>query len=255
MDAVSYSKAAQQATRISKIIAEPDSTSGLVTMPSVIASGETTTIPAGRVVVHPNLQVDGVLNVEGSLFIPAGGSISDTAVDTDVLTVSTAATLPSATTIGSVSAVELGYLDGVTSNIQTQINGITVPSASETVAGKVELATDAEVQTGTDTVRAVTPAGLLSAFANSKATNGYTKLPNGLILQWGDTGTVAANSTTTVNFPIAFPTEHTVAVASVDYSSTNNNYQAKPRKVSLSQMTILCGDGAADHIYWLAIGY
>lgn len=94
-------------------------------MPSVIASGETTTIPAGRVVVHPNLQVDGVLNVEGSLFIPAGGSVSDTAVDTDVLTVSTAATLPSATTIGSVSAVELGYLDGVTSNIQTQISTLT----------------------------------------------------------------------------------------------------------------------------------
>jgi hypothetical protein len=33
-------------------------------------------------------------------------------------------------------------------------------AASETVAGGVELATTAEVQTGTDTVRAVTPAGL-----------------------------------------------------------------------------------------------
>ena len=35
-----------------------------------------------------------------------------------------------------------------------------VPSASDTVQGKVELATVAEVLTGTDTTRAVTPAGL-----------------------------------------------------------------------------------------------
>jgi hypothetical protein len=35
-----------------------------------------------------------------------------------------------------------------------------VPVASETVAGKVERATDAEVSTGTDTTRYVTPAQL-----------------------------------------------------------------------------------------------
>jgi hypothetical protein len=37
------------------------------------------------------------------------------------------------------------------------------PDASTAVKGLVELATDAEVQAGTDAVRAVTPAGLLSA--------------------------------------------------------------------------------------------
>lgn len=36
----------------------------------------------------------------------------------------------------------------------------TVPDASETVAGRVELATNAETTTGTDTARAVTPAGV-----------------------------------------------------------------------------------------------
>ena len=39
-------------------------------------------------------------------------------------------------------------------------DSISVPSASETVIGRVELATLAEVNTGTDTTRAVTPAGL-----------------------------------------------------------------------------------------------
>lgn len=39
-----------------------------------------------------------------------------------------------------------------------------VSAASETVAGKVELATDAEVATGTDTARAVTPAGASATY-------------------------------------------------------------------------------------------
>lgn len=122
MDVISYSKASAQEVRIKKIIAEPDSTSGLVTMPSVIASGETTTIPAGRVVVHPNLQVDGTLDVQGSLFVPAGGSVSEATVNTGALVVDISAILPSNTAIGNVSAAELGYIDGVTSNIQAQLD-------------------------------------------------------------------------------------------------------------------------------------
>ena len=49
------------------------------------------------------------------------------------------------------------YVDDVVSAIPT------TPSASQTVQGIIEIATDAEVQTGTDTVRAVTPAGLKNA--------------------------------------------------------------------------------------------
>lgn len=40
-----------------------------------------------------------------------------------------------------------------------------LPAASETVAGVVELATDAEAQTGTDTTRAITPANLAAVTA------------------------------------------------------------------------------------------
>lgn len=42
-------------------------------------------------------------------------------------------------------------------------SGGSVPAASTTVAGKVELATNAEAITGTDTARAVTPAALAAA--------------------------------------------------------------------------------------------
>lgn len=44
-----------------------------------------------------------------------------------------------------------------------------VPSASATVQGKVELATDAETATGTDSARAITPSGLSSLLLKSSA--------------------------------------------------------------------------------------
>jgi hypothetical protein len=44
-----------------------------------------------------------------------------------------------------------------------------IAAASDTAAGKVELATTTEAQTGTDTVRAVTPAGLKAAIDDAKA--------------------------------------------------------------------------------------
>lgn len=79
MDSVSYSLASKQAQRIKKIIANPDSTSGIVTVPKTITSGETITIPAGRVAVLPNVQIDGVLNIEngGEVFIPSGTTFGD----------------------------------------------------------------------------------------------------------------------------------------------------------------------------------
>lgn len=77
MDAVSYSLASKQAQRIEKFIENPDSTSGIVTVPKTIASGETVTIPAGRVAVLPNVVVDGILNVEGEVFVPSGATFGD----------------------------------------------------------------------------------------------------------------------------------------------------------------------------------
>lgn len=77
MDQISYAHSAKQSKRIKRFIAEPDSTSGLVSLPKVIEAGENITIPDGRVVVHPNLEIDGTLTIEndGELFVPFGGTI------------------------------------------------------------------------------------------------------------------------------------------------------------------------------------
>ena len=80
MDAISYSLADKQAKRIEKFVAEPDSVAGLVSVPNLVPTGETITIPAGRTVVHPNLQVDGTLDVQGTLFVPSGGTYTATEI-------------------------------------------------------------------------------------------------------------------------------------------------------------------------------
>jgi len=76
MDAISYAYADKAHKRIKKIINDPDSTSGVVTVPSTIAVGETITIPAGRTAVLPNLEVDGTLVTNGTVFIPSGSTLT-----------------------------------------------------------------------------------------------------------------------------------------------------------------------------------
>lgn len=81
MDAVSYAHSAKQAQRIAKFIENPDSTSGIVTTPKVIEAGETVTIPAGRMAVLPNLQIDGDLVIDGDVFVPSGATFGDLDAD------------------------------------------------------------------------------------------------------------------------------------------------------------------------------
>ena len=82
MDIISFNEASTANGRIENFIENPDSTSGIVTVPKTIASGETITIPSGRVAVLPNLVVDGTLNIEGEVFIPSGATFDD--LDTQI---------------------------------------------------------------------------------------------------------------------------------------------------------------------------
>ena len=71
---------------------------------------------------------------------------------------------------------------------------------------QVLAASAADVDAGTDTTKAITPAAL-SGLIRLLGQNGYAKLPGlgGLIVQWGRFSAVANGTTTTV-FPLAFPT-------------------------------------------------
>ena len=78
MDIISFNEASTANSRIEKVNANPDSNSGIVTVPSVIATGDSVTIPAGRTAVLPNLQVDGELVIDGEVFVPSGAVLTST---------------------------------------------------------------------------------------------------------------------------------------------------------------------------------
>ena len=83
-----------------------------------------------------------------------------------------------------------------------------LPAATSGVAGISRFATAAETDAATLSNVAVTPAGLGIA-TRSLGAAGYQRLPGGLIVQWGVTGSadvpVSNSGTWTATFPIAFP--------------------------------------------------
>ena len=125
-----------------------------------------------------------------------------------------------------------------------------VSDATDTVKGKVGLATDAEVAAGSSTSLAITPAGLFSTLAKSHGANGYQKLPNGLIIQWGDAGSVSSGGTQNVTH-LTFPS---LSAAVVAISSSALAYISITAK-SASGFTVRSNNNASSNVYWIAVGY
>ena len=130
-------------------------------------------------------------NVTGTLPVANGGTGVTTSTGTGATVRSTSPALvtpdlgtPTALTL--TSATGLPLTTGVTGTLPilnggtgatTAANAFTAlkQAATDTATGVVELATTAEVQTGTDTTRAITPAGL-AASALGSVTSGLTNV-------------------------------------------------------------------------------
>jgi microcystin-dependent protein len=88
---------------------------------TVPALGDSANVVAAFEDYHTSIapDIDSKANKAGPTFT---GTATFATTSSGNVTVTTLATLPSNTSIGSVSATEIGYLDGVTSSVQTQIN-------------------------------------------------------------------------------------------------------------------------------------
>ena len=88
-------------------------------------------------------------------------------------------------------------------------------------------------------------------FVNSKTANGYSYLPNGLIMQWG-----LQNESNIGTFPVAFPNACFSLIATgnlnafVADGSVTTSYI-----VSNSQFYVRLGSDSGTLLYWIAIGY
>lgn len=99
------------------------------------------------------------------------------------------------------------------------------------------------------------------AFTQSLATNGWQRLPSGLLLQWGTTADIAIDARITVTFPIAFPTvclgayptlitpaafvQHTQSVSAANIGTTS--FQIENQGVGTPSVALPAR--------WFAVGY
>jgi len=156
--------------------------------------------------------VAGTLNVTGTV---SGGVVAPLASPTFTGTV----VLPSTTSIGGVSATELVYLDGVTSNVQTQLDAkLAITAAASTYAPL-----DGPTFTGTVTLPSTTSIGGVSAaeivYLDGVTSNVQTQLD-------GKAGLASPAFTGTPTAPTAASGTNTTQVATtafVQQTAFNNS--------------------------------
>lgn len=138
---------------------------------------------------------------------------------------------------------------------------LSTPLATETLAGFVELSTNAEAQAFTAN-KIIDGAKLAAAFqgANqSLGANGYQKLPGGLIIQWGLSAALGAETGTNITLPVTFPNNTLWAAATIksNVGVAGGSNVAYADFVSNSQISVFneSQSGTTRAIFWFAIGY
>lgn len=139
-------------------------------------------------------------------------------------------------------------------NVATARTNLGVVAATETTAGLLEIATALEAQSFTAN-KAIDGEKLAEAFkgANySLTTNGYQKLPGGLIIQWMNVAE-SVNTSSPRSWPIAFTTACFGAWVSPNVTDSATYVSAITTTGVTFRMGTAFGDGATAYVF--GIGY
>lgn len=132
----------------------------------------------------------------------------------------------------------------LTNSITSLSNSVVKLSGTQTITGKKTFSVAAY---GT---ASAADNSLLTNVKISKAGNGYVKLGNGLIIQWG-TGTMQYNDTT-ITFPTAFTTTARVCMTKCQ-DTTRRTEDWWIRKVTKTNFVVRSSE--TDGLQYVAIGY
>lgn len=133
-------------------------------------------------------------------------------------------------------------------------------SATESLAGLIEIATDAEAQAFTAN-KAIDGAKLATALQGSNqsiAASGYQKIPGGLIIQWGAAADPGDSTDTSVTFPLAFPTACFIAhpqVSTAEVIASQGGTRVKTISATGFTYDTNVGVAAKGASTWFAIGH
>lgn len=121
-----------------------------------------------------------------------------------------------------------------------------VPSATESTAGRLQIATAAQARAYASDAVALTPLKMKQAMQGSNASfaaNGYQKLPGGLIIQWLSGISVGPNAGVDFTWPIAFPTAVFSASVAGQTSLEGGDVVMNFRSVTITGGRISNGNG------------
>jgi hypothetical protein len=133
--------------------------------------------------------------------------------------------------------------------------GATTAASARTNLGLGELAVLNNVGTTQITNGAVTFEKLLATdWERSLGTSGMARIAGGLLVQWGRVASLNGGATTTVTFPIAFPSACTGVQTCVNTSGDINEI-VQAYSQSTTQVTLRNSNPGTLAVFWLAYGY
>ena len=137
----------------------------------------------------------------------------------------------------------------IRANAATTIANTLSVSANVDITGNVT----ANVYTANSitVVNAVISTNTLSLGSSSAAANGYTRLPNGILFQWGSvTGVTSAAGS--ITFPAAFNTVYSFTATGT--ANTVGNGHIAVTSLSTTAASVRSGNGTGQTVYWMGIG-
>lgn len=150
-----------------------------------------------------------------------------------------------------LAAAGIAPVKGLATQLRDSIQQITLALASQ-----------AEVNAGTVTNKAVSPKTLANGSTYSLGTNGYIILPTwlgSLCIQWGSTPSIPAAGNQTISFPVAF--QNNVFAAYLTYANSasdvagGSTYIGQVRSLLSTQVVVRNLGPLPAQYYWLAIGF
>ncbi len=127
--------------------------------------------------------------------------------------------------------ISIGNINATTNEFTSFISGAVLGSASTTVEGLVERATDAEVTTGTDTTRYITPKQLADNLPTNETVKAWINMTG--------TGTVAIND----SFNVSSIVDNGTGNYAINFTTSfaNTNYVASGASANTSQPHVVFG--------------
>jgi hypothetical protein len=227
----------------------------------------------GNLSVSGNISVTGNLNLSAALPVTAGGTGLSSLAAGDIIYGSATNTFSKLTGSGTTGNVLLSGSVAPSWGkvpLTTHVTG-TLPVANGGTGATTLSSKSVLIGNGTSAVSAVAPSNSgnvlvsdgtdwtsaalssLSVFEKSLTTDGYQKLPGGLIIQWGTATNIS--TTKTVILPLTFPNNIFNVQLTINQNTTTDMYAVKINSLNTAEIVIRNTNAtAAPTVYWFAIG-